>query len=498
MDAIDESSSQIQELTFQVPIGYSLPPLFLGLDAEGVSQVLTLGAEAYTMMVREGQKLNHKSLYKQLKEQAAQEYEPKLHETTRIIEQYQVTIDTLKHRLEGEEETRKLQEKRIREEERKNREEIMQEKEQRIQSLETQINANLRAVESSLHDKFLNLANQLTKGQFSSKSKGEQGEALFSELLLGAFGTAARGEVFSIEDVGKEARQGDIRMTWQGHRVMWEIKNYDYVVPTKEVQKFIRDMEEARDVQLGVMVSLHTNISGHTKVGGIDLVELSDGRFCIYVNRLLTNADPLSFLQSLKPFLEVILSVQKTSMMNREMNNTQESVSKQLLERFEEHRQIVLRLLKDHEEKTRAFRNVIMNAKKKSEGIWTEISVEITKAEHSISLLLSTLLNVPKESDISVIEDIDDSEETFVLPAFVFRNTELIFYNETQKKFIKDLFTIFEVDNDMKTTITKKELKEKLKSLQYTDDTSSKLFEQVLLDDVWNKGKQTVKYLKVK
>ena len=84
-----------------------------------------------------------------------------------------------------------------------------------------------------------------------------------------------------MEEVGKEGHQGDLRMTWKNHRIMWEVKNYTRNVETKEVTKFLRDMSECKDVSLGVMVSLNSGIAGHTKAGNIDLEELQDGRICI-------------------------------------------------------------------------------------------------------------------------------------------------------------------------------------------------------------------------
>jgi hypothetical protein len=151
-----------------------------------------------------------------------------------------------------------------------------------------------------------------------------------------------------------------------------------------------------------------------------------------------------------------------------------------------------VRLLKDHEEKTKAFRNVIMNAKRKSEGIWTEIMAEIAKAESSVALVLTTLLAAPKLEDEDVAEDAQAPE----LPSYVFRNTDFIFYNAAQVKFIRDVLERFTIEADGKLAVSKKELKEALKDAGYTDDASSKLFEQVLLEDVWDKGKQKVRYFK--
>lgn len=486
------SEATYQEITLQLPADYVLPQLFSSVEPNDVATILTLGAHGYELLSKEGQKLNHKQLYTTLQRQAESEFQPKLDQLTKQITETTQTIELLRKRLQEETHQRQEQEQRIREEERRNREEIVKEKDSRITALETQIQTSLRAVETSLADKFLTLANSLVKTSTSSKTKGDQGETMFADLLQMTFGSVPHGQPFHIEQTGKEARQGDIHMTWMKHKLMWEIKNYDYTIPTKEVQKFVRDMEESKDIGLGVMVSLHTNISGHTKAGGIDITELSDGRFCVYISKLLATEDPAAFLQSIKPFLEVLLEQRTTHETNSNHSDTNDA-AKRLLERFEEHRQIVVRLLKDHEEKTKGFRNVIMNAKRKSEGIWTEILAEIAKAESSVALVLTTLLAAPKMDEE---EHQNATEETLELPSFVFRNTDFIFYNPTQVKFIRDVLTRFTIEMDAKQSISKKELKEALKEAGYTDDSASKLFEQVLLEDVWDKGKQKVRYFK--
>ena len=487
------SEETYQEITLQLPADYVLPQLFSSVEPNDVATILTLGAHGYELLSKEGQKLNHKQLYTTLQRQAESEFQPKLEQLTKQIAETTQTIELLRKRLQEETQQGQEQERRIREEERRNREEIVKEKESRIMALETQIQTSLRAVETSLADKFLTLANSLVKSASSSKTKGDQGETVFADLLQNTFGSVPHGQHFHIEKTGKEARQGDIHMSWMKYKLMWEIKNYEYTVPTKEVQKFVRDMEEAKDIDLGVMVSLHTNISGHTKAGGIDILELSDGRFCVYINKLFSTEDPTTFIHSIKPFLEVLLEQRHQHAETQSAHSDGNDAAKRLLERFEEHRQIVMRLLKDHEEKTKAFRNVIMNAKRKSEGIWTEIMAEIAKAESSVALVLTTLLAAPKMEEEA---DTDAIEEAPELPSFVFRNTDFIFYNPTQAKFIRDVLARFTIETDAKTAIGKKELKDGLKEAGYTDDSASKLFEQVLLADVWDKGKQKVRYFK--
>jgi hypothetical protein len=340
----------------------------------------------------------------------------------------------------------------------------------------------------SLIEGFQSFKESFVKVSSGSKKKGEQGEMVFQDIIQRAFGSVSCSEYFDIESVGKEGHQGDLRMIWKGHKILLEVKNYERSVDDKEVKKFLRDMEEGSDVSLGIMVSLTSGIVGHTKTGGVDIVELRDGRFCLYLTNFLSHLEPVLFLQGLKPFMETFLAV-KEKQSGKEKDT---SISEAQIERFEVQRSILLKLLQNHLESTRKFKNTIQNAKKKQEQMWLEIGVEQRESEYQVKLLLETLLEVNTITESTTNQEY--ATEALQLPSYIFRNTELEYYTEKEKCFLKELLANFEISEEY--VCGKKDIKDTLKNAGYTEDSITKLCERLFLEDVWEKGKQKVKYFK--
>lgn len=480
--------SQTKTITLDVPSSYTVPTLYESNDVQTVAQILTLGAQTYTVLQQESQKQQHDTLFQALKQQAESEYTPQLKQIQTQIEQARLQNEQLKQRLQVEEDIRLNLEKRIREEERRNREELVQEKDSRIQSLENHLRTHIQGIETqmkessrSLSDSFQTFRESMLKTNSGSKLKGDLGETIFEELAQRAFGTGPKGEFFQIENVGKEGHQGDIRMTWKTHKILIEVKNYDHNVDQKQVTKFLRDMEESQEIQMGLMVSLHTGIVGHTKAGSVDIEELRDGRICVYLSKFLTHEDPVAFLQGLKPFLEALLDIQSA----RASQNDADTEAMVQVSVLEQQRSILLRLVHNHQESVRKFRNTLQNAKKKHEQIWLELQTDMRETESQVKLLLETLLHQTKQEEH---EDV----ELVTLPDHVFRYTDPVLYNERERKFVEELCNLYSFDTTSK--LSKKDLKESMKVHGYSEDTVTKLCEKVLTDEAWDKGKKEVNY----
>jgi hypothetical protein len=76
----------------------------------------------------------------------------------------------------------------------------------------------------------------------------------------------------------------DFSVEMEGHVVMFELKNYTATVPKAEVEKFLRDLKENAQSNIGVMISKSTDI--HGKNGGSPLICEFDGdKMMIYINR---------------------------------------------------------------------------------------------------------------------------------------------------------------------------------------------------------------------
>jgi len=466
-------------IKLEVTEEYQLPDFFNGLSPEETGRVLTFASVAYTSVKNDSSKLENKEVYKTLITEAEKKYEPKLEALQNENRLITENLSGLKRKLQEETTARIDTERRVREEEKRNREEILKEKDSRITALEGQVKntlvtfeQGLRESSRSLTDKLESVKDQMLKT--GSQKKGERGEVILTDCIQRAFGSGSINDEFSLDDVGKEGHQGDMHMKWMKNTVLWESKNYTRSVNQEEVNKFLRDMETNPTISLGVMVSLTSGIVGHQKTGGIDIQELRDGRMCVYINNFLKYDDPTTLLQSLKPFMETFIK-------NRKPLTIEETTeAQQQIERFELQRTILLRLLQNHHESTRKFKNTLANAKKRSDEIWTGLTVEMREAEHQVKLLLETIQDSTNP----------DKAESSELPEYIFRHNKLTMYNEKERKFIEDTRKAFIFSEEY--TTPSKNVKEIYKNLGYSEDTVNNMRPKIFNDSVWEKGKTTV------
>ncbi len=485
--------TETQTIKLTVPESFTAPTIFREGEPQVIAQALRLGAYGYQIMKQEGLRLTNEQLSVKVALQTQEKYQKEIDVLEECIEKQKDQVKTLKERLEDEHASRLSLEKRIREEERRNREEILSEKEQRIQALQEQLKAldsSLRDSSKAIAEQFSSFKEQILKTSAGSKKKGDQGEAVFETVLERVFGTVSVGESFDLENVGREGHQGDIRMNWKGHRFMIEVKNYDRNVDGKEVTKFFRDMEEAKDSQIGLMISLNTGITGHCKSGKVDIEVLRDGRLVVFLSHFMQHEDPVLFLTSLKPFFEVFLKTLAATAKPAEAM-AEETRAQRQIERFEQQRATILKVLQVHEEQTRKMKNTLMNAKKKHEQSWLDIMAEMRECEHRVKLLLETIC----EASIDVEEASGAESLDTAIPGYVFRYTDLSMYSEKERKFVMDLTEYFEFSEDYKSTTMA--VKEVLTSLKYTEDQINSLRERVFQEDVWPKGKKEVRYMRV-
>jgi hypothetical protein len=88
-----------------------------------------------------------------------------------------------------------------------------------------------------------------------SSNKGKTGEQNFDSMVE-SFTT------WELKDTAKTPHSCDRFSEIRGCKTLFEIKNYSHNVPKKEVDKFKRDLEVHKDCQIGIFVSLNTNIIG--------------------------------------------------------------------------------------------------------------------------------------------------------------------------------------------------------------------------------------------
>ncbi len=152
-------------------------------------------------------------------------------------------------------------------------------------------------------DEIRSLSDFLRRRVSNAKTKGNDYETDFRDILLRAYGSA---ESFQIDDTNRNGvgHAGDFRTRFGSDWVLWEVKNYDRPVPRAECDKFQRDMLENRNIRVGVMVSRGTEITGKTGSGD-RCVEFLEGRLLIYFSRFEAMGDEIQTLQTLLPLFRV-------------------------------------------------------------------------------------------------------------------------------------------------------------------------------------------------
>ena len=131
-------------------------------------------------------------------------------------------------------------------------------------------------------DEVTKLSSTLGKRNANVKTKGSDYEEEFGDKLKRNYGLC-RG--FQLKDtrlgMGHEM---DFSMEVEGQVVLWELKNYNAIVPKAEVDKFLRDVKENPQAHIGVMISRYTDMYGKSHSGNL-LTEFDGENMMIYINR---------------------------------------------------------------------------------------------------------------------------------------------------------------------------------------------------------------------
>jgi hypothetical protein len=132
----------------------------------------------------------------------------------------------------------------------------------------------------------------------NSSEKGKAGEMEFEEIAL------KYTQWPRLENTSKTAHGTDRKCTIRNCEVMFEVKNYSNDVPSKEVDKFQRDMEEHQDVPLGVFISLKTGIVGKKSNGFITMSWTSKHQLLIFINSFNTHP-----VQEVMTFIDMCVDI---------------------------------------------------------------------------------------------------------------------------------------------------------------------------------------------
>lgn len=502
-----------------VPISYQVPPAFQAeseQDAERISEALDIADYALQQLRTKTNQIQNETLYKELQMKASADFEKRievmkqksdeLHVQTSV--DFEKRIKIMKQQADELEATRnamktqitELQEviAHIRQEERERTKEIISDKDAQIHELRQQI----RDSSTKLVDSFQNFKLELTRqnAQYMSANvnnsslKGKAAELILAELLTSAYGCVPNGEEFSVNITAKESCSADIHMKWMKSNILWESKNYKEQVNAKEIQKFKRDFDLNKEMTLGVMVSFHSGIVGHSKSGNIDLEYTPDGRMLIYVSNFAEEGtDPLQTLQSLRPFLEVFIENEvkrqkyaaelqlKNSINKIENDNYSQKELEQMKRRHARFEAILASCVMRSNTRIKKLseaRNNYNMWQKKNAHMFADMSSTLREIEQDIK---TGLVELTEMQHYLLNDDLDYEEKTtlrdndttdisvnnvgILLDTLVFTKSHLDEYGLPEQKLIKDILSIIEVREDCK--VSAKEFKERLKGLGY-------------------------------
>lgn len=440
-------------MSFQVPLSFHLPKFYESQTPERLALALRIGAQAvenlFDSIANEIREEHNTEVVSQLEKKHLKKQE--------VLER---ELDHLRAKFTLDESLKTDMRKQIMDEAKAIYKELLNDKDRRIASLE------------NLHEKFQGVKESLNR-QLGSQEKGKAGEVRMEDLIKKSYGMSPNFEIIT---VAHEAERGDHIMNYKSMKVMWEIKNYNRMVNKEEVAKLHRDMRANPEVGLGIMVALETGIVGHSKAGDIDLEVLEDGRMILYVNNLNRREDPILYLQSLRPILDILE--------NRKTTNTlQESDEAETL-RFKA--KIVHHILLNHMKTLTTLHNAVVQQKKKTDQMNSELLALVREAESECKNSMTELLNTDDTKDKGSLDSLNPELYTKASTVDLNKNQK-IFYEWIQANCVED------EDGEI-------ESKKFLEALKPTLKTEKELKEarDLLQDAVWPKGGKKLRGLRLK
>jgi len=158
---------------------------------------------------------------------------------------------------------------------------VVASKEQQLVKMEAAY-SRLQESISKQSEEIAKLSSNMGKRAANVKTKGNDYEEQFGERLRRYYGLGAG---FGLRSTGLGAgHEMDFAMDLEGRVVMWELKNYTSLVPKSEVDKFLRDLKENAQSNVGVMISRTTDIHGKNGAGPL-VCEFDGDKMMIYINR---------------------------------------------------------------------------------------------------------------------------------------------------------------------------------------------------------------------
>jgi hypothetical protein len=292
-----ETEDDYDILTLAIPLGYLLndklkklsPLVFAKVLEVSLNTLETVEKYSNNKSYIDYKEIFEKEIGKKQKEFEIKEenlndtikyYEEKIDEYDEIVEKsVETSLKTLTKTYEGQIEQLKKSNEML-----KNMyDSLLASNKDVIERVEMSKNNYIKTLETSLNNatsKMKMLEDRYEK-TVSSSAKGMHGETNFMELIH------KHTNWMNVEDTSKTPHSGDIRCNIGDVCVMIEVKNYSKDVPSKEVTKFLRDMEENPTIPYGIFASLTTGISG--KKNEVSMEWTNQGQLCVFISKFLDN-----------------------------------------------------------------------------------------------------------------------------------------------------------------------------------------------------------------
>ena len=460
----------MKQITLNVPDSFQLPEFYTKSSHTSVSIALTLGAEAYetlngTLMDKARKETNSEIIaevskgYLEEINQIKENSQAHIKRLRQEKERFEEALKAVKHQLELHEQSSATLRQDAQAAAKASMGELLVSKDRQIVRLEGLLEAQLASVSGKVDS----LQNSITKTFSSSRDKGAYGEVLIEGLLKKAFDC-------EVVIVSKEAQTADIRMIRANEtEYFWEAKNYTRMVSSEEVEKFRRDMRLHPKVRAGCLVSLRTGIVGHSRGGDIDIEFLEDGRCILFISNFLNRDDPIFYLQTLRPFFEIL-----------EANATPVKDDSEAVRGLEAKALLITNLLRSHTNSVAKHRNSIVTHKKRIDTMFVEFQGYIMEAEAQ----LQTLLRIAVGTDATVSAASLEAETE--LDARVFKKARLSDCQDRHKEFVSWLLTVCNVNE--KSQIEIKRVIDCGKEKGFSEKWIRGLREELFQDNAWLGG----------
>jgi hypothetical protein len=470
----------MKQITLNVPDSFELPEFYTKSSETTVSIALALGAEAYDTLYSCALDRVRKETHSEIIADVSQEYIEKmnaLRETSEVQlkrlrqekQRFEDAFLSVKSQVEQYEQSSASIRKEASAAAKEMMTELVQSKDTQIKKLEALLERQIEMVGGKMD----NLHNSITKTFSSSREKGSYGEALIEGLLKKAFDC-------EIIVVSKEAQTADIRMIRSSdHEYFWEAKNYTRMVSSEEIEKFRRDMRLHPKVRAGCLVSLRTGIVGHTRGGDIDVEFLEDGRCILFLSNFLNRDDPIFYLQTLRPFFEVL-----------EASTANVKDDSQIVRGLEAKGALITNLLRSHAISVAKHRNSIITHRRRIDTMFSEFQGYILEAESQ----LQTLLRIAVGNDETVAETSLEVETH--LPDGIFKRQRLSDCEDRQKQFVNWLMNICHVKPGAQLEV--KRIIDSGRAAGFSEKWIRDLREELFQETAWIRGSRYINGLELK